>query len=93
MSAIEAVADLPRPVRVGMVESRMGAVAWGLWPALRFPPPLIKPNVPISGIRLSDWLHRKAHGGRPAELMSCDDVSVRNSLRLAIRAFSDRSGS
>ena len=33
------------------------------WP--RFPSPLIEPDVPISGIRLSDWLHRKAHGGRP----------------------------
>ena len=48
-----------------MVESRMGAVAWGLWPTLRFPSPLIKPGVPISGTRLSDWLHRKAHDGRP----------------------------
>ncbi len=53
-----------RPVRVteDMVESRMGAVAWGLWPTLRFPSPLIEPDVPISGIRLSDWFHRKAHG-------------------------------
>ncbi len=34
------------------------------WP--RFPSPLIEPDVPISGIRLSDWLHRKAHGGRPS---------------------------
>ncbi len=33
--------------------------------SLRFPSPLIEPDVPISGIRLSDWLHRKAHGGRP----------------------------
>ncbi|MET4071565.1 hypothetical protein ABID58_006379 [Bradyrhizobium sp. S3.2.6] len=41
-----------------MVESRMGAVAWGLWPTPRFPSPLIKPGVPISGTRLSDWLHR-----------------------------------
>jgi len=39
----------------------MGAVAWGLWPTLRFPFPLIEPDVPASGIRLSDWLHRKAH--------------------------------
>jgi hypothetical protein len=52
------------PIRNGhqaadvMVESRMGAVAWGLWPALRFPSPLIEPDVPVSGIRLSDWLHR-----------------------------------
>jgi hypothetical protein len=43
-----------------MVESRMRAVAWGLWPSPRFPSPLIKPDVPISGIRLSDWLHREA---------------------------------
>ena len=46
-------ASLPRTD--AMVELRMGAVAWGLWPTLRFPSPLIKPNVPISGIRLSDW--------------------------------------
>jgi hypothetical protein len=46
-----------------MVESRMGAVAWGLWPTPRFPSPLIKPDEPISGIRLSDQLHRKAHDG------------------------------
>src|SRR5215468_8757746 len=47
----------------GEVESRMGAVAWGLWPTLRFPSPLIEPDVPISGIRLSDWFHRKARAG------------------------------
>jgi hypothetical protein len=34
----------------------MGAVAWGLWPMP--PSPLIKSDEPISGIRLSDWLHR-----------------------------------
>ena len=45
-----------------MVESRTGAVAWGRWPTLRFPSPLIEPDVPISGIRLSDWFHREAHG-------------------------------
>jgi hypothetical protein len=49
------------------VESRMGAVAWGLWPAPRFPSPLIKPSVPVSGTRLSDWLHHKAHDGRPLD--------------------------
>src|ERR1700687_1074245 len=42
----------------------MDAVAWGLWPTPRFPSPLIKPGVPISGTRLSDWLHRKAHGDK-----------------------------
>lgn len=47
------------------VESRMGAVAWGLWPTPRFPSPLIKPGVPISGTRLSDRLHRRAHNRRP----------------------------
>ena len=36
-------------------------------PWLRFPSPLIEPDVPISGIRLSDWLHGKAHGGRPLQ--------------------------
>ena len=36
------------------VEKRRGGSPWGL---LRFPFPLIKPDVPISGIRLSDWLH------------------------------------
>src|SRR5262245_8791530 len=46
-----------------LVESRMGAVAWGLWPTPRFPSPLIKPDVPISGIRLSGWLHREARDG------------------------------
>ena len=46
------------------VESRMGAVAWGLWPALRFPSPLIELDMPISGIQLSDWLHRRHTAGR-----------------------------
>jgi hypothetical protein len=36
------------------VESRMGAVAWGLWPTPRFPSPLIELDVPFSGTRLSD---------------------------------------
>jgi hypothetical protein len=30
----------------------------------RLPSQLIKPDEPISGIRLSDWLHRKAHGDK-----------------------------
>jgi hypothetical protein len=34
-------------------------------PWLRFPVLLIKPDVPIAGIRLSDRLHGKAHGGVP----------------------------
>ena len=31
----------------------------------RFPSPLIKPDVPISSIRLSDWLHRRLTYARP----------------------------
>src|SRR6476620_796895 len=55
--------SLTSAVQVSGVESRMGAVAWGLRPSPRFPSPLIKPDVPISGIRLSDRLHRNARDG------------------------------
>jgi len=41
-------------------KSRTGAVAWGRWPTLRFPSPLIELDVPISGIQLSDQFHREA---------------------------------
>src|ERR1700756_5274624 len=47
--------------RYGRVEDGRGGL--GLWPTPRFPSPLIKPDVPISGIRLSDWLHREAYDG------------------------------
>ena len=47
----------PGPV----VESRKGAVPSARAPA-RFPSPLIKPDVPISSIRLSDRFHQPAHG-------------------------------
>ena len=58
-----------KPQRTNVkVESKMGAVAWGLWPTPRFPSPLIEPDVPISAIRLSDWFHRKAHAGPIGEL-------------------------
>ena len=43
------------------VESRRSAVT--RISVCRFPSPLIKPDVRFSRIRLSDWLHRKAHGG------------------------------
>jgi hypothetical protein len=50
-----------------VVESRRGAVAWAMVSAsLRLPSPLIKPDVRISRIRLSDWLHLEAHGGAPS---------------------------
>ena len=45
-------------------------------PWLRFLSPLIKPDVPISGIRLSDRLHRKAHDTRPSMQMLCDSTQV-----------------
>ncbi len=46
--------------------------------SLRFPSPLIEPDVRISRIRLSDWLHLKAHGGRPIRLVSRDDTVARD---------------
>ena len=42
------------------VEERRGVLV-----AARLPSPLIKPDVPISGIRLSDWLHLATVGGGP----------------------------
>jgi hypothetical protein len=52
----------PKPGRVahGRVEERRGVAC-----AIRFPSPLIKPDVQISRIRLSDWLHLAAFGGGP----------------------------
>jgi hypothetical protein len=47
------------------VESRTGAVAWAKLASPRFPSPLIKPDVRVSRIRLSDWLHLEAHGRAP----------------------------
>jgi hypothetical protein len=46
--------------RDGRVEDGRGSLGHSATP--RFPSPLIEPDVPISGIRLSDWLHREAHG-------------------------------
>jgi hypothetical protein len=40
----------------------VGAVALGHSATPRFPSPLIEPDVRISRIRFSDWLHREAHG-------------------------------
>ena len=41
---------------------------------LRFPSPLIKPDVRISRIRLSDWFHRAAHGGAPSSVRAAEAV-------------------
>jgi hypothetical protein len=43
----------------GRVEDGRGSL--GHAATLRFPSPLIEPDVRISRIRLSDWLHREAH--------------------------------
>jgi hypothetical protein len=45
------------------VEERRGSL--GHAATLRFLSPLIKPDVPVSGIRLSDWIHCLAHGSGP----------------------------
>src|SRR6476620_3428093 len=47
----------------GRVEDGRGGL--GHAATLRFPSPLIKPDVRISRIRLSDGLHPTAHGGAP----------------------------
>jgi hypothetical protein len=60
LAAEEIAADARTAVPV---ESRMGAVALGLWPLLRFPSPLIEPDLRSYRIRLSGWLHCEAHGG------------------------------
>ena len=53
------------------VESRMGASTDAGAPP-RFPSPLIKPDVQISRIRLSDWLHRRLTNEAPSRLMPRD---------------------
>ena len=55
-----AVTGTERDSHFGRVEDGRGSL--GHAAALRFPSPLIEPDVRISCIRLSDWLHREAHG-------------------------------
>ena len=45
---------------IGRVEDGRGSL--GHAATLRFPSPLIEPDVPISSIRLSDWIHRMSYG-------------------------------
>jgi hypothetical protein len=49
---------------VSRVEEGRGIRLEGI-EASRFPSPLIKPDVRVSRIRLSDWLHLTTHGGGP----------------------------
>jgi hypothetical protein len=51
-----ALADITVPFVVGRVEERRGGLRH--CQSLRFPSPLIEPDVQISRIRLSDWIHR-----------------------------------
>jgi hypothetical protein len=44
---------------LGRIEEGCGT---GILLPTRFPSPLIKPDVPVSSIRLSDRLHQLAHG-------------------------------
>src|SRR5262249_1213278 len=63
MSAVPPIATGKRTlldVREGRVEDGRGNL--GHAATLRFPSPLIEPDVPISGIRLSAWLHREGDG-------------------------------
>src|SRR3954467_10546556 len=52
-----------RIAKRGRVEDGRGGLGHAATP--RFPSPLIKPDVRIARIRLSDWLHLAAHGGAP----------------------------
>ena len=51
------------PDGASRVEERRGDL--GHAATFRFLSPLIKPDVPVSGIRLSDWIHCRAHGSGP----------------------------
>ncbi len=57
------VIDLIGAVEIGRVED--GRSGLGHLASPCFPSPLIKPDVRISRIRLSDWLHLAAVGGAP----------------------------
>jgi hypothetical protein len=46
---------------------------------LRFPSPLIKPDVRISRIRLSDWIHRISFGPEVSASVSLTETGVRPS--------------
>jgi hypothetical protein len=60
---------------VGRVEEGRGSLGRAATP--RFPSPLIKPDVRISRIRLSDRLHRRAHGERRFRLRLTIELSLK----------------
>src|SRR6202011_203763 len=61
---------------IGRVEEGRGTGAY--WQPTRFPSPLIKPDVPISSIRLSGRLHQLAHGSRHRQQPMHSQFSVYN---------------
>ena len=66
----------PTP-QISRVEDGRGGCA--LKSPLRFPSPLIKPDMLISSIRLSDRRHRTTHGGRPlCARIRCETASSPN---------------
>jgi hypothetical protein len=83
MTSLADITRTSRHVRVGGVEDGRGSL--GHSATLRFPPPLIEPDVPISGLRLSDWFHREAHGekrNRPQAMLrdGCLSFALRYSF-------------
>src|SRR4051812_33493726 len=64
-----------KPRRLGARRVEDGRGGLGHAATLRFPPPLIKPDVRIARIRLSDWFHRAAHGGAPGSVRAAEAAS------------------
>ena len=73
-----------------VVESRMGAVAWGLWPTPRFPSPRSSNRAcrfPAPGFP-TGFTARHTTAGRSL-LVSGDDTSARDGLRQAAQLYLD----
>jgi hypothetical protein len=80
-SALPPIATIARTSpngRFGRVEDGRGSLSHAA--TLRFPSPLIEPDVRISRIRLSDWLHRQAH----REELTPQAASARRALFLRL---------
>ena len=79
-------------VRDGRVEDGRGSL--GHAATLRFPSPLIEPDVRISRIRLSDWLHREIVDvvGRAPEEVRVVKLEVRRTEDV-VPAFEAQKGS
>src|SRR5215217_1587918 len=68
--------ELTLTVSAGLSHRRVedGRGSLGHAATLRFPSPLIKPDVRISRIRLSDWFQPAAHGGAPSSVCVAEAV-------------------